>query len=77
MEEVTVTRKYQITIPKKTRSKLGIKIRDKLLVKEEEGRIVIEVPKRIDNPSEFLWNLSKKPKDIDAVKLVEESWGET
>jgi len=77
LEEVTVTRKYQITIPKKTRSKLGIEIGDKLLVKEEEGRIVIEIPERVTDPSAFLWNLSKKPMDIDVVKLVEESWSET
>ena len=73
LEEVTVTRKYQITIPKKTRSKLGIEIGDKLLVKDEEGRIVIEIPEKVADPSEFLWNLSKRPIDIDAVKLVEES----
>lgn len=77
MEEVTVTRKYQITIPRNTRSKLGIEIGDRLLVKEEEGRIVIEIPKRVGDPSEFLWNLSKKPTNIDVVKLVEDSWSQT
>mgnify|MGYP001121403180 CR=1 FL=1 len=77
MEEVTVTRKYQITIPRNTRSKLGIEIGDRLLVKEEDGRIVIEIPKRVADPSEFLWDLSKKPRNIDAVKLVEDSWSHT
>jgi len=77
LEEVTVTRKYQITIPRNTRSKLGIEIGDRLLVKEEEGRIVIEIPKRVGDPSEFLWNLSKKPTNIDVVKLVEDSWSQT
>lgn len=76
MEEVKVTRKYQITIPKKTRSKMGIEIGDKLLVREEEGRIIIEVPRKIADPSNFLWNLSKKPREIDVVRLVEESWKE-
>lgn len=77
MEEVKVTRKYQITIPKKTRSKMGIEIGDKLLVREEEGRIIIEVPRKIADPSNFLWNLSKKPREIDVVRLVEESWKKT
>lgn len=77
MEEITVTRKYQITIPKKTRTKLGIRVGDKLLIREEGERIIIEVPKKITDPSEFLWSLSEEPLDIDAVKLVEESWKET
>jgi hypothetical protein len=30
--------------------------------------------KHISNPSETLWNLFGKPLDVDATKLVEESW---
>jgi len=73
-EEVTVTRKYQVTIPKRIRTKYGVKVGDKLIVREERGRIVIETPKKVVDPSTFLWNLSKKPLDVDVVKLVEESW---
>jgi len=76
LEEVTVTRKYQITIPKETRTRLGIELGDRLLMRDDGERIIIEVPKKIANPSEHLWNLSKEPLDIDAVKLVEESWKE-
>lgn len=54
MEEITVTRKYQITIPKKTRTKLGIEIGDKLLMIEEEKRIIIEGPEKMTDPSEYL-----------------------
>ena len=32
MEEVVVTRKYQITIPKENRERLGIELGDMLLV---------------------------------------------
>lgn len=56
---------------------MGIEIGDKLLVREEEGRIIIEVPRKIADPSNFLWNLSKKPREIDVVRLVEESWKKT
>jgi len=77
VEEIIVTRKYQITIPQKARSKLGIRIGDKLVIREEEGRIIFETPKRINDPSEFLWGLPKKPIDIDAAKLMEGSWRET
>lgn len=77
MDEVKVTRKYQITIPKEIRVKFGVKIGDKLILKEEENGILIQVPEKISDPSQFLWNLTKKPIDVDAVKLIEESWGET
>jgi antitoxin PrlF len=76
LEEVTVTRKYQITIPKETRTRLGIELGDRLLVRDDGERIIIEVPKKIADPSEYLWSLSKEPLDIDAIKLVEESWKE-
>jgi len=75
-EEVKVTRKYQVTIPESVRSQLDVKIGDKLIVKSENKRIIMESPKRISNPSNALWNLFGKPLDIDATKLVEESWVE-
>ena len=75
-EEVKVTRKYQVTIPESIRSELGVRIGDKLVVKSEGKRIIMESTKRIANPSDALWNLFGKPLDIDAVRLVEESWDE-
>jgi antitoxin PrlF len=77
MGEVKVTRKYQITIPKEIRVKLGVKIGDKLILEEKRNGIFIQVAEKISDPSQFLWSLTKKPIDVDAVKLVEESWGET
>jgi AbrB family looped-hinge helix DNA binding protein len=76
-EEVKVTRKYQVTIPERVRSKLGVKIGDKLIVTSENKRIILEAPKRISNPSDTLWRLFGKPLDIDATRLVEESWSDT
>jgi AbrB family looped-hinge helix DNA binding protein len=76
-EEVKVTRKYQVTIPESVRTKLGVKIGDKLIVKSENKQIIMEASKRISHPSDVLWNLFGKPLDIDATKLVEESWQET
>jgi antitoxin PrlF len=73
-EEVKVTRKYQVTIPESVRSELGVKIGDKLIVKSENKRIIMETPKHIINPSDTLWCLFGEPIDVDAVKLVEESW---
>jgi AbrB family looped-hinge helix DNA binding protein len=72
-EEVKVTRKYQITIPESVRANFGIRIGDKLVVKAEAGRIIIDIPRYVSNPSDVLWNLFGKPLNIDAVKLIEES----
>jgi len=75
-DEVTVTRKYQVTIPESVRKKLSVKIGDKLVVKSENNRIIMENPNHLPDPSDTLWNLFGKPMDIDAVKLVEQSWDE-
>lgn len=76
MEEVVVTRKYQITIPKDIRRKLEIEIGDRLTIRYEGGLIIIEASKKVADPSEFLWSLSDEPRDVDVLKLVEESWEE-
>jgi antitoxin PrlF len=73
-KEVKVTRKYQVTIPENVRTELGVKIGDKLIVKSENKRIIMEPHKHITNPSDTLWCLFGKRLEIDAVKLVEESW---
>jgi len=74
---VKVTRKYQITLPKEVREKLGIRIGDFLRIKVEGDRIILEpvVPRR-KNPIDNMLSLVTKPINIDAVKLVEESWDE-
>ena len=76
-DQVKVTRKYQVTIPKNVRSKLGVKIGDKLRVTSEDNRIIMEAAKHVSNPSGVLWNLFGKSLNVDAVKLVEESWKES
>ena len=77
VDEVKVTRKYQVTIPESVRSKLGVKIGDKLIVKSENKRIIMESPRRISNPSDAIWCLFGKPVNIDVAKLVEDSWKES
>ena len=73
-ELVKVTRKYQVTIPESVRCKLGVKIGDTLIVKSEDNHIIMESSRHISNPSNALWNLFGKSLNIDATKLVEESW---
>jgi len=74
---VKVTRKYQVTIPESVRNKLGVKIGDTLIVKSEDNQIIMESNKHISNPSDAIWNLFGKSLNIDATKLVEESWAKT
>jgi AbrB family looped-hinge helix DNA binding protein len=77
MNKTKVTRKYQITIPKNIRKALGINIGDTLKIKIEGNKIILEPIKPIiNNPVEYLSSLSKEQTDIDAVKLVEESWND-
>ncbi|WP_460024531.1 AbrB/MazE/SpoVT family DNA-binding domain-containing protein [Infirmifilum sp. SLHALR2] len=75
MKNVKVTRKFQVTIPREVRELLGIRVGDVLRVRVEGGKIVLE-PLRpaLGDPVEYLSSLRPEPSDIDAVKLVEESW---
>ncbi|MEX0569294.1 MAG: AbrB/MazE/SpoVT family DNA-binding domain-containing protein [Candidatus Njordarchaeota archaeon] len=76
MQEVIVTRKYQITIPKSIREKLGIRIGDKLLVEVDGTKIVIR-PINYREALEDLATIADRilggSKKIDVVNLVEES----
>jgi AbrB family looped-hinge helix DNA binding protein len=69
-ETTTVTRKYQITLPKRIRRQLGIKIGDKLPIFSKKNKIIIKTTKVVPNPAEYLWNLSKNNSKMDAVKLI-------
>ena len=74
---VKVTRKYQITLPKKVREMLKIRIGDLIRVSVKDNKIILEpVIERTRDPVEDMLNLIKEPMNIDAVKLVEESWNE-
>ena len=73
---MVVTRKFQVTIPKEVREALGIRVGDRLVVKVVEGKIVMEPIKAAD-ALEKLASIADRilggPRDVDAVRLVEES----
>ena len=76
-EVVRVTRKFQMTIPKRVREALGIRVGDRLEVDVEGDRIVVRpLRPRVEDPVEALMSLVREPVGEDAVRLVEESWGE-
>ncbi|MCD6357456.1 MAG: AbrB/MazE/SpoVT family DNA-binding domain-containing protein [Thermoproteales archaeon] len=75
MPTVKITRKYQVTIPKEIREKLNLRVGDLLRVEVEGDKIILKpVIKPRENPVEEMLNLVREPLDVDAVKLVEESW---
>jgi len=76
MAVVKVTRKFQVTIPKEIREALGIRVGDLLRVKVVGGRIILEPLVRRRDAVEDLLSVFSEPLDVDAVKLVEESWDE-
>jgi len=66
-----------VTIPREVRELLGIRVGDMLKVRVEDGKIVLEPLKTaLSDPVEYLSSLRLELSDIDAVKLVEESWDE-
>ena len=70
-----VTRKFQITIPKEIREKLQIKEGDEIKMHDDGKRIIIELLKdRSKDPILEMLSIVDEPMDIDAVKLVEDSW---
>jgi AbrB family looped-hinge helix DNA binding protein len=73
MKEIKVTRKYQITIPSEIRKSLGVKIGEKYPIKRVKNKIIIETKKHVERPSDYLWSISKKQINRNAVNLVKNS----
>lgn len=71
MEEVKVTRNYQITIPYWARKELGIEIGAKLLVQVEGDRIIIS--KKTGNIASLGLTLGKRITDEEIDKAVDEA----
>ncbi|EHR77895.1 AbrB family transcriptional regulator [Thermococcus litoralis DSM 5473] len=67
-----VTRNYQITIPAEIRKALGIKEGEVLEVKLEDGRIIIERPKK----ERKTLKLGKKISPEEIEKSIEEGMKE-
>ena len=70
VEEVKVTRNYQITIPSTIRAKLNIRVGDKLLVYVENNKIIIE--KKSGNITSLNLRLGRKFTDEDINKIIAE-----
>ena len=72
-----VTRKFQITIPRKIREKFNIKEGDTVRIHDDGKRIILDlIVDQAKDPVEDMLSLFDKPVDVDVVKYVEESWDE-
>ena len=71
MEEVKVTRNYQITIPYDVRERLGIKVGDKLVVYLEGDKIIIK--KKAGNIASLNLTLGKKITDEEINEVINEA----
>lgn len=70
MRETKITSKYQTTIPGDVREFLDVKSGKEIEWCIVKGMVVVDTPKKIKNPVEFLTSQTKI--NIDAVKLVKE-----
>lgn len=59
MKEATVTRKYQVTIPRDIRNYLEIRIGEKYPIMVKDHKIIIETEKHVKKPSDYLWASQK------------------
>jgi len=76
MEDVTkVTRKYQITIPKDVRKKLGVEIGDELKVTEKDELIILKKVGKKKSLMEFAGCWKGYPEDPDEfLKELRRMW---
>ena len=74
MEKVKVTRKYQVTIPKEIREKIGIKIGDELLVSEDERRIILEKPANLDTIAGSWSHIEDADNFMEDVRRLWRTW---
>ncbi|EHP70073.1 looped-hinge helix DNA binding domain, AbrB family [Metallosphaera yellowstonensis MK1] len=70
MEEVKVTRNYQVTIPYEARRKLGIRIGDKLIVRVEGDNIIIR--KKKGDIASLNLTLGRKITDEEINEVINE-----
>ncbi|MDE1874325.1 MAG: AbrB/MazE/SpoVT family DNA-binding domain-containing protein [Candidatus Micrarchaeota archaeon] len=74
IEETKVTQKFQTTIPKRIRKRLGVKSGGEVFWHIVKEFVVVDTHKKVNNPVEFLTSQIKM--NLDAVKLVHEARSE-
>jgi len=71
VEEVKVTRNYQVTIPAAARAKLGVKIGDVLVADYQDSKVIFE--KKSSDISKLRIRLNRKIDWRDVEKTIREA----
>jgi antitoxin PrlF len=71
VEEVKVTRNYQVTIPASARAKMGVKVGDVLVADYQDSKIVLE--KKSSDITKLKIRLGKKISWRDVEETVREA----
>lgn len=70
-----VTRKYQVTIPKRVRKKVGVEVGDEFEVAEKDGLIILQKKKKEKNLLAFAGSWKGYPEDSEAfMKDLRKLW---
>lgn len=73
---VKLSSKYQITIPKDIREKIGLEAGDKLFVSQEGDKIILSTISKVKSPTKLLYGSIKSDKDaVEEVRKFRESGG--
>lgn len=66
----SIQKSHRVAIPQEIWEGLGLREGDEVEVIREGGRIIILPVSRIENPTEALWNLSKRPIPTDQPDVI-------
>lgn len=66
----SIQKSHRVAIPQEIWEGLGLREGDEVEVIREGGRIIILPVSRIENPTEALWNLSKRPTPTDQPDVI-------
>lgn len=76
MQETTVSKKYQIVIPKKTREKVGLKEGQKVYAyATKDNNILLSVKRNLKWPDDYIGSEADIWKDIDVAEYLREERG--
>lgn len=69
-----MTRKYQVTIPKEVRERIGVKVGDELLVSGKDRRIVLEKPVDLEDLAGAWVHVESTDGFMENVRKLWKTW---
>jgi AbrB family looped-hinge helix DNA binding protein len=74
MEKVKVTRKYQVTIPRKIREKVGIKVGDELIISNNGQTVTLEKPIDLEALAGSWTHIESTAKFMEETRELWKTW---